>query len=216
MAKKASYDPSDPNYLYDLLTHISDVSDPNYQANIDAYNKLTGLDVGGRYQGYNAARYMLPAVYQQLAGQLGFYNSLQPMAQQATSQLLGRLSNPDQMATSYQAQANAAGQSTLQGVLQRLRSGGAGIGAMQGAALDSANQAATAGNQYRAQINSPEGQAQRLNQMLSLIASQNPNFSNLSTLHSIELGTPRNPTGLDVLGGLAGDLLSNTTFKFKT
>ncbi|HVT12808.1 MAG TPA: hypothetical protein VHE55_11120 [Fimbriimonadaceae bacterium] len=215
MAKQPSYDPSDPNYLYDLLTHISNVSDPNYQANIDAYNKMTGLDVGGRYQGYNAARYLLPAVYQQLAGQLGFYNSLQPMAQGAASQLLGQLSNPDQMATSYQAQANAAGQSTLQGVLQRLRSGGAGIGAMQGAALDSANQAATAGNQYRAQINSPEGKAQRLNQMLSLIASQNPNFSNLSTLHGIELGTPRNPSGLDVLGSLAGDLLSNTTFKFK-
>lgn len=215
MSKQPSYDSSDPNYLYDLLTHISNVSDPNFKANIDAYNKTTGLDVNGRYQGYNAARYMLPAVYQQLAGQLGYYNSLQPMAQQSTSALLGQLSNPDQMATNYQAQANAAGQSTLQGVLQRLRSGGAGIGAAQGAALNSANVAASAGNQFRAQLDSPEGRAQRLNQMLGVIAGQNPNFGNLQTLHNIELGTPRNPTGLDVLGGLAGQVLSSGAIKFK-
>lgn len=214
MSKQPSYDPSDPNYLYDLLTHISNVSDPNFKANEDAYNKMTGLDVNGRYQGYNAARYLIPAVYQQLAGQLGYYNSLQPMAQQASSALLGQLSNPDQMATQYQAQANAAGQSTLQSVLQRLRSGGAGIGAMQGAALNSANQAASAGNQFRSQLDSTEGRSQRLNQMLGIIAGQNPNFGNLQTLHNIELGTPRNPSGLDTLGGIAGQILGSGAIKF--
>ncbi|MFI5384820.1 MAG: hypothetical protein ACHQ50_01760 [Fimbriimonadales bacterium] len=201
---KASYDPSDPNYLSDLLTHLSNTSDPNYQANQKAYNQATGLDVNGRYQGYNAARYMLPAVYQQLAGQLGYYNGLQPMAQQNTSALLAQLSNPDTMAAQYRSQAQASAQSTLQSVLQRLKSGGAGIGATQGAQIASANQAATAGNQYQAQLDSPEGRAQRLNSILGLIAGQQPNFGNLSTLHGMEVGTPRNESGLQAIGQLAG------------
>lgn len=198
-----SYSPSDPNYLSNLLTHLSSVSDPNYQANAKAYNQMTGLDVNGRYQGYNAARYMIPAVYQQLAGQLGYYNSLQPMAQQGTNALLAQLSNPDQMARQYRNQANASGQSTLQSVLQRLRSGGAGIGATQGAQVDMANRANAAGNAYQAQLDSPEGRAQRLNSMLALISGQNPNLSNLSTLHQMEVGTPRNQTFGDILQGLA-------------
>jgi len=201
-----SYNPSDPNYLSDLLTHLSNVSDPNYKANIDAYNNMTGLDVNGRYQGYNAARYMLPAVYQQLAGQLGYYNSLQPMAQQSTSALLSQLSNPDTMAQQYQNQAQAQSQSTLQNVLQRLRSSGAGIGATLGAQLDAANQAATAGNQYRAELDSPEGRAQRLNSILGIIAGQSPDLGNLSTLSNIETTTPRNETGLQAIGGLLGSL----------
>lgn len=204
-----SYSPSDPNYLYDLLTHLSNVSDPNYKQNINAYNKMTGLDVNGRYQGYNAARYMLPAVYQQLAGQLGFYNSLQPMAQQSTSALLTRLTNPDTMTQQYRNQATAAGQSTLQNVMQRLKSGGAGIGAQQGAQLATANQANSAGNAFQAQMNSPEGQAQRLNAILGTIASQTPNFGNLEALHNIELGTPRNQSGLETIGNLAGGALSS-------
>jgi len=203
-----SYNPSDPNYLSDLLTHISNVSDPNYAANINAYNQMTGLDVNGRYEGYNAARYLLPGVYQQLAGQLGYYNSLQPMAQQSTSALLSQLSNPDTMAQQYQNQAQAQSQSTLQSVLQRLRSSGAGIGATQGAQIGAANQAATMGNQYRAQLDSPEGRAQRLNSILGLIAGQNPNFSNLGTLHQIEIGTPRNETGLQAAGSILGSLSS--------
>lgn len=204
-----SYSPSDPNYLAELLTHLSNVSDPNYQANLDAYNRLTGLDVNGRYQGYNAARYLIPAVYQQLAGQLGYYNSLQPMAQQDTSALLAELSNPDSMARQYRNQANAAGQSTLQSVLQRLRLSGAGIGAIQGAQIGAVNQAASAGNRYQAQLDSPEGRTQRLNSILGVIAGQNPNFGNLEALHGMTVGTPRNASGLDVLGGLAGNLLSS-------
>ena len=165
--------------------------------------KAKGLDVNGRYQAYNAARYLLPAVYQQLAGQLGYYNSLQPMAQQSTSALLSQLSNPDSMAQQYQNQAQAQSQSTLQNVLQRLRSSGAGIGASQGAAIDANNQAASAGNQFRAQQDSSAGRAQRLNSILGLIAGQSPNYGNLGMLGSIETGTPRNQTGLQAIGQLA-------------
>lgn len=208
MSNQPSYTPSDPNYLYDLLMHLTDHSDPNYRANMDAYNKLTGLDVAGRYEGYNAARYLLPAVYQQLAGQQAYYNGLQPMAQQSTSALLAQLANPDSMARQYRSQADAQSQSTLQSVLQRLRSGGAGIGAAQGAQIGAANQAAAAGNQYQAQLDSPEGRAQRLNSILGVIAGQQPNFGNLGTLHGIETGTPRNESGLDALGGLFGNALS--------
>lgn len=210
-----SYQPGDPNYLSDLLTHISNVSDPNYKANQNAYNQMTGLDVNGRYQAFNAARYLIPAVYQQLASQLGYYNSLQPMAQQNTSALLSQLSNPDTMAQQYQNQAEASSQSTLQNVLQRLRSGGAGIGAAQGAQIGASNQAAKATNQYRAQLDSPEGRAQRLNTILGLIAGQSPNYGNLNDLNSIQLGVPRNETGLQAIGQLAGSfapMLGNLNF----
>lgn len=203
-----SYQPDDPNYLYDLLTHLSEGSDPNFKANEDAYSQMTGLDVNGRYQGYNAARYMLPAVYQQLAAQLGYYNSLQPMARQTSGALLAQLSNPDQMVQQYRNQAQAAGQTTTQNVLQRLRSTGAGIGAMQGAAQSTANQANSAGNQFQAQLDSPEGRSQRLNSILGVIAGQQPDLNTLSQLHGMMTGTPRNQTGMDIFAGLAGSLLS--------
>jgi hypothetical protein len=195
--------PTDPNYLSWLLTHLSQGSDPNYKQNIKAYDQYSGLPVDGRYQGYNAARYLLPAIYKQLADQTGFYNGLQPLAHQNVNSLLTQLSNPSQMADSYQSKVNAQAGSTLQSVLLRLKSGGAGIGAMQGAAVSSQNQANTAANQFRAQQDSPEGRASRLNAILGLIASQNPNFNNLQALHGIETNTPRSaPGGLDILSGV--------------
>ena len=195
--------------LTQLLTHLSSVSGPDYKRNLDAYSQMYGLDVGGRYQGYNAARYLLPAAYGNLASQTGFYNSLQPMAQQSVNAMLAQLSNPDAAATQYRSNVTAQSHPVLHSVLQRLRSSGAGIGAQQGATLDVTNRATQAGNSFEADQNSPEGRARRLNALLSLIAGQRPDLEPLERLHRMTIDTTRNATGFEALAGLAGQIGSS-------
>jgi hypothetical protein len=170
----------------------------------DQYNdiyKSVGLKSGDGDMAKTIGNRLLPAEFYHLANQYGFYNSLQPMAQQSAGQMLSLLSNPDAMTQQYRNQAMASGQSTLQGVLQRLKSGGAGIGAVQGAQMQALNQANSAGNQYQAQMDSAQGRAQRLNSILGIISGQMPNLSNLQGLQGMTAKQQQQSQGGGGLGG---------------
>ncbi len=165
-----------------------------------------GIDFNNHNAGFQIARYLLPLLYPNLLDQQLFANSLGAQQRNATNSALPMLQNPDAEAGQYRAKVNAQAGSTLNNVLQRLKSSGAGIGAQQGAALSVQNQANEAGNQFQAQQDSPAGRAQRLNAIFGLIAQQNPNFNNLMNLNSITQGTPRGNSGPGGIGGALGSI----------
>jgi hypothetical protein len=198
------YPQGTPNYTLWNLMHLTKGPGSD-QALQNASNEF-GIDFNNHNAGFQIARYLLPTLYPSLLQQQLFANGLQPVQQNAASQMLTQLQNPDAMANQYRAKVNAQAGSTLQNVLQRLRSSGAGIGAMQGAAINSTNQANTAANQFQAQQDSPQGQMNRLNAILALIASQQPNLSTLMNLNGITQATPRGQSGLQSVMGALGQI----------
>jgi hypothetical protein len=202
-----SYQPEDQNYLYDLLTHLSNVSDPNYKANIDAYNRLSGLDVNGRYQGYNAARYLMPLQYMVNARQLAQQLAYQPMQQQVMGQALAQLANPSGMVDRFENRTRAANDRTYQNQLQIARSHGLSQNALASLALANQNRTATQTNQFRGQNDSGAGRLGNAQSFAQMYAMMQPNYGPLGALHQMELTTPRAPSGLDALTGLAGQAL---------
>lgn len=196
----------DPNSIaQNLQAWLSDprfTSDPKFR---EKFFGSMGLDPGERYPGFTAAVRLFPAELANLAQSYGLYSSTLPYQAQLVNQTLGMVANPDKNATQYQAMANAQADSTTNQILQRLRSGGAGIGAKQGAAVAGANQAATSGNQYRAMLSSPQTQLQNASAALGMINSLQPNLQNLQTLTGITTGTPRNQSGLQAVGSALGN-----------
>jgi len=188
------------------------LSDPRFTSDSkfrDIFFKAAGGDdAGGRYPANIDAIRLSPAIMHLLAGQLGYANQIQPFLQDATSQTLAMLRNPDLNAAQQQSAINANQGSITNSVLQRLKSQGAGAGALAGAAQSGANMAATAGNQFRAGLSSGSGRLSQLMQMLGIGQAMTPNYEGLNTLAGITTSTPRNKTGLDAIGGIAGNLLA--------
>jgi hypothetical protein len=203
-----SYQQDDPNYLYDLLTHLSNVSDPNYKANVDAYNRLTGLDVNGRYQGYNAARYMMPLQYMVTARQLAQQLAYQPMQQQAMGQAIAQMANPSGMVDQFENRTRASNDRTYQNQMQIGRQQGLSTNALASLALANQNRTASQTNQFRGQNDSAQGRLANAQGINQLIAMMNPDYRQLGALHQLELSTPREQSGLEALSGLAGQALS--------
>lgn len=197
------YPPNTPNHTFWNMMHLT--KGPGSDAALKEASQEFGIDFNNHNAGFQIARYLLPTLYPSLLQQQLFANSLQPMQQSAASQALALLSNPDMAAGQYRSKVNAQAGSTLQNVLQRLKSSGAGIGATQGAALNSANQANAAGNMFQAQQDSPQGQMNRYNAMMATIFGQQPNLSTMGNLNSITQQTPRGQSGLgQVLGAVSG------------
>lgn len=189
---------------YVLQNQGSTSGDPDWKQNIKDYNAYTGLDVGGRYQGYNAAKMLLPGEYANLAQQLGFYNSLTDDEHAAVMDYLNMMQHPEQMSGEFRDQqtGNAQNQSPL--LQNQLLAAGAGQGAKEGAALSLFNNAQRNANSFDASLYSPTGRAQRAGGIMGLIEAQRPNYNNLAQLHGIQLGTPRNQSGAQAIGGLVG------------
>lgn len=207
MPEQAHLDPTDPNYILNLLQGL-DSHNPNSKANLADYLNLTGLDIKGQNQGYNAARFLLPLVYKMLSSQMAYSAGLQPAFQNATTAALENLQNPDKMAAEYRDKAEAQGKSTLQNILQRLRSGGAGIGATQGAQIATEGQAASAGNNFQAQQDSAEGVNARLGAIANLVRSAQADPTMLQVLHGITSSTPHPGSFLQQLGNVAAGYFS--------
>lgn len=197
---------TDPNYLYGtgLLNTLENIP---FNKDNPYTNTLPGVGAGGRYPANNIAISLAPAEYWNLANQLGFYNSLQPDEHAAVMQYLNYLRNPQQMANQFrQGQMGQIGSETAQ-LQNQLASAGAGQGAKEAAALSLFNQANRNANQFEANLFSPQGQAQLAQGALGLIGSQAPNWGDILNIAQITGSTPRNKSGLDVLGTLAGDYL---------
>lgn len=197
--------PNDPDYLTYLLQNQTDRSgDPNWKQNIKDYDAMSGLPVAGRYQGYNAAKMLLPAEYMALAKQYGFHNALQPEEHQAVMDYLEFLKHPENASNEFRQQQQGQAMSQSPMLQNQLLSAGAGQGAKEGAALSLFNNANRNANAYDANLYGQQGRANRAQGIMGLVESQNPNLNNLGQLHGIELGTPRNASGAQVVGGLIG------------
>ena len=208
-----SFDPNNPNDLSYLLLNQTDQSgDPNWQQNISDYNAITGLPVAGRYQGYNAAKMLIPSEYYNLANQMGFYTSLQPQEHAMAYQLLNHLTHPELMSQEYANAETGNLPAQNQQDINQLLSAGAGQGTKEGVVLHNQNAVNRNIATFNANLYSPEGEAQRAQAGMQLIGSQAPSYGNLQTLHNIELGTPRNPTGADIAGNIVGDFLGSGAF----
>lgn len=191
-----------------ILTHLGSASNPDWKEAMKQYGSATGLDGNQRYPGYNAFRYLFPALFARDADQLAYSTSLQPVAHNATNAALAGMLDPDKASAEYIARTNAGVGSATTALLNRLKSLGAGSGAMEGAALNVSNNAATAGNQFRAQQDSSAGRRQRLMDIMSTITGQQPHFEDELNLHGGMVGTPRNQTGAQIGGNLLGSFLS--------
>lgn len=205
-----------PMDLAELLRHLSQVSDPNYKQNIKDYNSQTGLDVGGRYQGYNAARYLMPAEYQKLTGEYGMQAGMQPEYQSAMMKLFQMLQNPDAMSAEARAKFQGNAMNSLPGMQNMALSQGMGD-ASGNMALFGMNQANRQGNEFDANLYGTTGKMNQANALGAFYNNMTPNLNNLNTLHGITTGTPRNSTGMDVIGGMAGQMAggwANNGFKF--
>lgn len=168
---------------------------------------LPGVGAGGRYPANNIAIGLAPAEYENLASQLGFANSLQPQEHQIVQQYLNYLMNPTAMSQQNRNQELGAVANEAPALANQIASAGGGSGNQAGAQLALFNQANRAANSFDANLYSPQGQAALASGALGLIGSQNPNWGDLATIASITDNTPRNASGAQVLGGLAGNLV---------
>lgn len=204
MATQNPYPAGDPNHTLWNMMHLT--AGPGSDQALKESSQEFGIDFGNHNAGFQIARFLLPTLYPSLLKQQLFANSLQPLQQNTLGSALTSLQNPDQMAGGYRSKVNAQVGSTLQNVLQRLKSTGAGLGAQQGAAINAQNQANTAGNQYQAHLDSYDGQKDRLNGILSLISASKPDLNPLMQLNSITQGTPRGSSGLQQIAGSLGSI----------
>ncbi len=179
------------------------------------YSRSMGLDPGGRYEGNSAAHQLLPGEFNLEAHQLGFANELQPQQHAAIRSMVNLLQNPNLMSEENRAAVMGQVNQHLPELYNHLQSTGAGLGAQQGAMVSQLNQGAGSANAFDANLNSAAGIMGRGNALNALTASQAPTYQGINTLAGIEEGTPRNKTGLDVIGGLAGDFLAGGGLKAK-
>jgi hypothetical protein len=206
----------DLNSMYgsDIMSYFNDPNWRNSAAGKQFFAGM-GLNPSGRYEIKSAVdQAVAPTLYNYLS-KLGFQNSMLPEAQGATSQLVNMLANPDRMAADANARNQAQAQSGAQQMLQAAKAGGMGIGQQQGIQQEAINQANTASNQDRAQMNSGQGMLSNLQAILQAIMSQNPDMNNLNSIAGIDFGTPRNSTGMDVLGNVLGGMAGNVSIPLK-
>ena len=149
------------------------------------------------------------ALWPGLASQLQYSNSLVPQQQSATSSLLTALnpSNLQSLLNNYNQASNqaAAQQSQLAGLMGRAN--GLSSGAVQGAQMNVANQAARNQNSNMQSVLSPEGIQRAYSQYLGALSNaMTP--SSLKTMQSLMSGTPATVSSGDgwssLLGGVAG------------
>jgi len=165
-----------------------------------------GLNHAGRYEGNIAAARLLPGEFWSSAYQQGLFNEILPMGGDAVKRMLMQLQNPEAMSQEYRSRATGQANEEGTALAQLLKSRGGGIGAQQGAMVHSMNQGRRSANDFDASLFGPTGTANRMQGIMGLVQGSQPNYGGLGNLHGITTGTPRNQTGAQVIGGLAGQL----------
>ena len=189
--------------LAELLMHLQK-NDPNFKNNLAELWKRTGMDPSGANQGYNAARYLIPGEYANLASQQGLQSEMLPGYQNAIRRLMQMLQNPELMSEENRRVIMGQLMGQFQQGQNAVLSAGGGNAAVQGLAVHNQNQANRMGNEFDAKLFSPSGRMETMKGIGNLFNAAGPNLDTLSQLHAITTGTPRGKSGLDVLGGLAG------------
>jgi hypothetical protein len=190
--------------LAELITNLSDKGDPNYKQNIKEYNAWSGLPVEGANQGYNAMRYLLPALFKLDADQLGFFAEMQPEYRDMISQIIQMVKDPSAASSAFRNKVFGEAQNSLPAEMMQLASAGGSAGSKAGLAVASTNNAKRRANEFDAQLYSPEGRMRALSGASDLIRQQMPTFSGILNAHGVTTSTPRGTSGLDAIGGLAG------------
>lgn len=184
----------------------------NNPAALQAISKHFGIDLSGRYPAFEIAKRLLGPEMGILAQQFATEYALQPLISQFEQEAVGTLLNPEKRVAKVNAAIDASTASTTQSVIQRLKSLGGGIGSLGGAATMVANDAATAKNQNRANIYSPEGYGQALAGAVGVMDLNRGNLSRLGQAQGIMTGTPRNASGAEIAGSLAASALGSGAF----
>lgn len=179
-------------------------NDPNFKANMAELWKRTGMDPSGANQGYNAARYLIPGEYANLASQQALQHEMLPEYQNAIRRLMQMLQNPGLMSEENRRAIMGHLTGQFQQGQNAVLSAGGGNAAVQGLAVHNQNQANRMGNEFDAKLFSPSGRMETMRGIGNLFNAAGPNLDTLSQLHAITTGTPRGKSGLDVLAGVAG------------
>lgn len=199
---------SDPNSVANLLEATMNNPDA-----LKAISQHFGIDLSGRYPAFEIAKRMLGPEMGKLALQFAQQYALQPVIGQAVSQGVNSLLNPATRVNEANAAIDAGAASTTTQVINHLKSIGAGIGSIGGASNMVANNAATQKNQNRAYQFSTKGIMDSIGNAIGLVSANAPNLSNLGTLATIGVQTPRSaPGGLGIAGGLVGTALNNVNY----
>lgn len=141
-----------------------------------------------------------------LGGQLNFANMLEPFRQRGIMNQLqagtpgGAYSQIQSARQGFQGAATAS----LPAMLQRILSGGGGIGAQQGAGLNATNNATRQGNDLASYYASPAGQAGQAANTAAATANPMPASGWLQQLASLIFGNNQPAPGPSPLGGALG------------
>jgi len=150
------------------------------------------------------ANQILAAIYKSLLGSANTANRLAPMQDSALTQYLQMLTPGGAMASEQGARQgflqNAL--ASLPALRQVLSQGGAGIGSLQGAELNTVNSARKAGNDLFSQLFSGQGIMDRAN-VIQGIDPLRTGLGRLSSLANVTYGRPTPQMGPSPLSGLA-------------
>jgi hypothetical protein len=185
----------------------------NNRPALDALSKHFGIDLTGRYPAFEIAQRLLGPEMGILASQFAERYALQPAINEMENRDFTMLGDPGLRTAKANAEIDAGTSSTTAALTHRLESEGAGIGAIGGAATIVANQAASAKNANRAYQFSPQGSLDASQARNAIVQGNAPNLSNLGQAQQIMVGTPRSATGLDVIGGMLGNLSATIPMK---
>ncbi len=183
--------------------------DPGWKQNIKDYNAASGIDVNGRYQGFTSARYLIPAEFAHLVKQYATQAGLDQASQDALLQYMEYATHPERMSEENRQRLFSSVPQLTQQLQNQIASAGGGQAAKEGAAVSVFNNARRASNDFDANLFSPSGRANTALGVVNVANAANPNLNNLGALHGIELGTPRNQSGLQAAGGIVGGLVNN-------
>jgi len=170
----------------------------------------TSFNPSGRHEANVFAKRMMPMVAWNDLYRQAMSNELLGGQMQAMRQWAQQLNNPDWQSQDFRRRMMGQAESQFPELMSHFA--GKGIGSKEGAMLSLRNQANRAANENDQHIYSPQGMQERAGTFAQLMAMLRPDFNQLNTLHGIQLGTPRNQTGIGMLGGLASGLASGGAF----
>ncbi len=197
----------DPGQFQNIVGNLGQTSgDAGWKQNITDYNAATGLDVNGRYQGYNAARYLMPAEFANLVQQYATQAALGPMEQQALMDYMSYIVHPERMSEENRNRLFAQVPELTSQLQKQIASSGGSQAAQEGAAVNVFNNQRRSANEFDASLFSPSGRAQTAMGAIQVANAATPRMGNLESLHGITVGTPRNQTGAQAVGGILGSI----------
>jgi hypothetical protein len=188
-------------------------------------NKKSLYNAYGIKDGVNLQRELSKRIsvgmWPRLAQEVSFGNSLEPLRQNAVSQMLTAL-NPANVQASIDAYGRKANSQAVEsGRLANLmmRGNNSSSGAVEGAQLNALNNAQSSTNSYLANLLSPEGIQKSIGAYLSALTNGQQS-SGVNQFLSLMSGTPASVSSGDgwsnLLGAVAGALPWTNLMGFKT